>query len=134
MPLICIARPLNYILKIEKVKLSEAYFNRGLNKRYLNDLSGSISDYSEAIKIRPDYYKAYHNRGVAKMKKENFISAIADFTMIINSQFSDKNIISSSYGNRGLAKLSIGQNPSSDFFKAVELGNETHKSYLENCK
>lgn len=118
----------------EIIKISEAYFNRGVNKRYLNDLSGAISDYSEAIKIRPEYYKAYHNRGVAKMKKEDFVSAISDFTIIINSESLDKNIIASSYGNRGLAKFSIGQNACTDFIKAVELGREAYKSYLEYCK
>jgi tetratricopeptide (TPR) repeat protein len=48
--------------KTERIKISEAYFNRGINKRYLNNLLGAISDYSEAIKIRPGYSKAYHNR------------------------------------------------------------------------
>lgn len=120
--------------KNERIKISEAYFNRGINKRYLNDLSGAISDYSKAIEIRPEYYKAYHNRGFAKMKKQDFNGAIEDFTIIIKSESLDKNIIASSYGNRGFAKFSIGQNACPDFRKAVELGSEDYKPYLQNCK
>jgi tetratricopeptide (TPR) repeat protein len=120
--------------KNERIKISEAYFNRGINKRYLNDLSGAISDYSKAIEIRPEFYKAYHNRGVAKMKKQDFDGAIEDFTIIIKSESLDKNIIASSYGNRGFAKFSIGQNACPDFRKAFELGSEDYKAYLQNCK
>jgi tetratricopeptide (TPR) repeat protein len=119
---------------IERIKMSEAYFNRGLNRRLINDLSGAISDYSEAILIKPDYYKAYYNRGIAKMKKQDFIGAIADFTFVINSENSDKKITASSYGNRGFSKYSIGQYSCSDLKKASELGHETYKSYLAKCE
>jgi tetratricopeptide (TPR) repeat protein len=128
------SRAIQLYPKNERIKISEAYFNRGINKRYLNDLSGAISDYSKAIEIRPDYYKAYHNRGVAKMKKQDFDGAIEDFTLIIKSESHDKNMIASSYGNRGLAKFSSGKYACADFRKAVELGSEEYKAYLEDCK
>ncbi|MBO75584.1 MAG: hypothetical protein CMD33_09955 [Flavobacteriales bacterium] len=33
----------------------QAFFNRGLARESLGDLAGSISDYSEALRIKPDY-------------------------------------------------------------------------------
>lgn len=33
----------------------QAFFNRGLARESLGDLSGAISDYSEALRIKPDY-------------------------------------------------------------------------------
>jgi tetratricopeptide (TPR) repeat protein len=120
--------------KTEIVKISEAYYNRGINKRYLNDLSGAINDYSEAIKIRPNYYKAFNNRGVVKMLNEDYVGAIADFTKVINSKKLDKNLIASAYGNRGLSKYSNGENGCDDFRRAIELGGEKFKKFLSNCK
>lgn len=72
----------NYPVMAKKQK-SEAYYNRGLNKRFLNDYTGAISDYSSAIELRPGYIKAYNNRGYARMLMENFQMAIDDFTTVI---------------------------------------------------
>ncbi len=33
----------------------QAFFNRGLARESLGDLSGAVSDYSEALRIKPDY-------------------------------------------------------------------------------
>lgn len=33
----------------------QAFFNRGLARESMSDLSGAISDYSEALRIKPDY-------------------------------------------------------------------------------
>ncbi len=45
-----------------------SYFNRGWNKDGIGDHYGAISDYTKAIEINPQYYKAYYNRGLAKRK------------------------------------------------------------------
>lgn len=113
----------------------EAYFNRALNKRFLEDLHGAIADYTEAIKLRTDYYKAYNNRGFAKMMLNEYSSAIEDFTNTIKYDNYQTEYSNMALGNRGVAKISIGQDGCGDLKKAIEEGNEKVKSfYYENCK
>jgi tetratricopeptide (TPR) repeat protein len=50
---------------------AELYFNRGAAKGMLipADLPGSIEDYDQSIRLRPNYAAAYANRGVAKINQ-----------------------------------------------------------------
>ncbi|MCW3108273.1 MAG: hypothetical protein JWQ09_2779 [Segetibacter sp.] len=114
---------------------SEAYFNRGLNKRYLNNLKGAIADYTEAIKLRPDYYKAYNNRGYARLLLEEYQLAIADFTQTIKYDNYNTEFTNMALGNRGIAKFAIGQNGCEDLKKAIDNGNgNVVNAYKEYCR
>lgn len=124
----------NYPTEDAYVK-AEAFYNRGLNKRYMNDYKGAISDYTQAIKYRPDYYKAYNNRGYAKLLIEDFAGAVIDFTMTIKYDNYNTEFSNMALGNRGIAKMSLGQNGCSDLKKSIELGNQSvYKFYIEYCK
>jgi tetratricopeptide (TPR) repeat protein len=124
----------NYPMEDNYMK-SEAYFNRGLNKRYLNNFKGAILDYTEAIKLRSDYYKAYNNRGVAKLQIDDYSGAISDFTQTIKFDNYNTEFTNMAFGNRGIAKLSLGQDGCPDLKKAIELGNKNvYQFYNENCK
>ena len=114
---------------------SEAYFNRALNKRYLNNLRGAIADYTAAIEERPDYYKAYNNRGYARLLLEEFRLAISDFTQTIKYDNYNTEFTNMALGNRGIAKFSIGQNGCEDLKKAIENGNaNVTNAYNQYCK
>jgi tetratricopeptide (TPR) repeat protein len=114
---------------------SEAYFNRGLNKRYLNNLRGAIADYTDAMKLRPDYYKAYNNRGYARLLLEEYQLAIPDFTQTIKYDNYNTEFTNMALGNRGIAKFSIGQNGCDDLKKAIENGNtNVTNAYNQYCK
>ena len=114
---------------------SEAYFNRGLNKRYLDNLKGAISDYTEAIKLRPDYYKAYNNRGYARLMLEEYQLAINDFTMTIKYDNYNTEFTQMALGNRGVAKIALGQSGCADLKKAIELGNSNVvQAYNQYCQ
>jgi tetratricopeptide (TPR) repeat protein len=119
----------------DKYQKSEAYFNRGLNKRYLEDLHGAINDYTEAIKLRHDYYKAYNNRGFAKLMLEQYSNAIEDFTMTIKYDNYQTEYTNMALGNRGIAKLSIEQDGCDDLKRAIEEGNTRVETiYYEYCR
>jgi S1-C subfamily serine protease len=45
---------------------AKTYFMWGNTKYYLGDYKGAITDYTQAIRLNPDYAKAYNNRGIAK--------------------------------------------------------------------
>ncbi len=117
----------------ELQKISEAYYNRGLNKRQLNDLEGAINDYTAAISYRADYYKAYHNRGFAKIKIGYYKEAISDFSYIIDSKISDTKTLASAYGNRGIAKVALGENGCDDFKIASQMGAKEFDKYKTDC-
>ena len=114
---------------------SEAYFNRGLNKRYINDNKGAIADYTQAIKFSPDYYKAYNNRGYTKLLLKDYTGAIADFTLAIKYDNYNTEFSNMALGNRGIAKLFLVQDGCPDIKKAIELGNKNVlKVYNEYCR
>ena len=56
-----------------------AYYNRGIVKDELRDHKGAIADYSEAIRLDPEYVNAYYNRGNAYELLNDTPKAIADF-------------------------------------------------------
>jgi len=123
----------NYPLE-DKFMISEAYYNRALNKRYLNDFKGAIKDYTGAIRFRPDYYKAYNNRGFAKLQIEDYLGAIEDFTNTIKYDNYNTEFTQMALGNRGVAKIALGQPGCADLRKAIELGNsKVVQIYRENC-
>lgn len=64
-------------------QLAAAYNNRGLAFRSNGEIDRAIDDYSEAIRLKPDYYVAINNRGVALMSKGELDRAIEDFTRTI---------------------------------------------------
>lgn len=124
----------NYPIEDSYMK-SEAFYNRGLNKRYLNNFNGAIADYTEAIKLRPDYYKAYNNRGFAKMQIEDYAGAILDFTQAIKYDNYNTEFTNMALGNRGMAKLMLNQDGCPDLKKAIDLGNNNViQAFNEYCK
>ena len=124
----------NYSIEDSYLK-AEAYYNRGIQKRHLEDYNGAIADYTQSIKLRPDYYKAYNNRGFVKQLMKNYSGAISDFTLTIKYDNYNTEYSGMALGNRGIAKFSLGQDGCVDIKKAIELGNknvvEIYNSY---CK
>ncbi len=119
----------------DSYQISETYYNRGYNKRKIDDIIGAISDYSKAIEFRPDYYKAYNNRGFANLILENYNDAIEDFTSVIKYDNYQTEFTNMALGNRGIAKLHINEDGCIDLKKAMEEGNDKVKAiYKEYCE
>lgn len=60
--------------------LSWIYSNRGVSYERMRQVDNAIADYSEAIRLDPDYPSAYYNRGCLYLDRAQFDPAIADFT------------------------------------------------------
>ncbi len=105
-------------------------FNSG-NKKYQNgDIKNALKDYDKAIALKPDYYKAYNNRGILKaseFKKDN--EALKDFdkAIEINPDYAD------AYLGRGTSKYNLKdlEGACKDWQKSSLLGNTQATKQLE---
>ncbi|PMB48039.1 hypothetical protein CEN41_02445 [Fischerella thermalis CCMEE 5330] len=100
----------------------------------MGDKQGAIADYTSAIKINPNYAKAYNNRGNARRLLGDKQGAIADF----NTALKINPNLAQAYGQRGIVRALTGdkQGGIADLQKAAELsqqqGNtELHQKVLE---
>ncbi len=80
-----------------------------------------IKDYTEAIRIKPDFAWAYNNRGIACKAKGDLDGAIKDYTKAIHL----KPDYAVAYRNRGVAWESKGDYYSAiaDYQKSIDLGD-----------
>ena len=85
---------------------AEEYFNRGLANDKQGNWSEAISNYTNAIKINPNFAAAYFNRGNAYYNNGNYDLAISDYTKAtgINPN------LPQAYNNRGGAYINKGNN------------------------
>ena len=98
---------------------AEELLDRGLAKYNAGDKQGAIADYTEAIRLKPDYAYAYNNRGIAKSDLGDYQGAIADYTEAIRL----KPDYACIYNNRGIAKRNLGdyQGAIKDYDKAIQI-------------
>ena len=65
----------------------------------------AVVDYDEALRLKPDCIKAYHNRGLAKLELRQYEDTIVD----CNEAIRLKPDSAETYCNRGIAKYAIIQ-------------------------
>ena len=106
-----------------------AYLARGDQYSDLKDYDHAIADYSEAIRLKPDYAEAYNNRGLAfaLSSKRSLASAIADYSQAI--QLRPEYVYA--YNNRGVAYMASGQPDAAlrDFNRALQLQPNFPQAY-----
>ncbi len=105
-------------LSAPELPSAEAYFERG-RLRSDKDLDGKIADFTEAIRLKPDFAKAYFRRGNARRKQGDDDNAIADYTTAIrlNPDYTD------AYYNRGIEFYRKGRydDAIADYTEAIRL-------------
>lgn len=69
--------------KANKEALAVAFFNRGNALDDNGERDKAISDYDNAIKLKPDYADSYLNRGMSKEAAQDFDGAIADYSEVV---------------------------------------------------
>lgn len=79
--------------------------NRGILKERLSDFAGALSDYDQALVLRPDIADAYLDRGAVLIKLLRYKEAIADLTKSITLVTTNSHV---AYYNRGLARERTG--------------------------
>ena len=112
----------------EKQSISaETYFQRGNLNYELGDYVGAIADYTEAVRLKPDYAIAYCNRGNAKAELGQYVAAITDYDTAIQL----KPDYAEAYNNRGITKNQLGQHAAaiSDYDTAIRLKPDNAEVY-----
>ena len=99
---------------------AEDLFNSGLAKSEAGDLEGAIADYTEAIRLNPNYAKAHNKRGIIHGRNlRDYPAAKADFdrAIEINPNYGD------AYYNRARVRefLEDKDGAIADYQKAAEL-------------
>ncbi len=99
---------------------AEDLFNSGLAKSEAGDFQGAIADYTAAIRLNPNYAKAYNKRGIIHGRNlQNYPAAKADFdrAIAINPNYGD------AYYNRARVREFLEDKPGAiaDYQKAAQL-------------
>jgi len=108
---------------------AEAYLQRGDQYSDSKDYDHAIADYSQAIRLRPDYAEAYNNRGLAYALSGKFeiANVIADYSQAIKL----RPTYAYAYNNRGVAYMASGYPDEAldDFNHAIQLQPDFPQAY-----
>jgi tetratricopeptide (TPR) repeat protein len=98
---------------------ASAHNDQGLSAWEVGDADKAITEFSEAIRLKPDYAMAYNNRGIAYRFKNMLDEAIADFSKAIALVPNDGRF----YLERGTTYMYKGNYDSAipDFTRTIEL-------------
>jgi serine/threonine protein kinase/Tfp pilus assembly protein PilF len=104
---------------LDKEKEAEALLNSGIKKAIQKDYKGAINDWSEAIRLKPDFAFAYSNRGGIKYELGDKQGGISDLNEAI--RLKPDNALA--YYNRAFAKYGLGdrQGAVTDYTEAIKI-------------
>ncbi len=100
---------------------SEFYMKRGEERLRRRDYDGAISDFTAALRLKPDSPSAYFRRAQAEVAIGEYQAAIADYTSAIRLKPLDTSI----YYARSIARMKMG-----DSLGAVEDADKTCRDYM----
>ena len=106
----------------DELSTPQEYFDRG--NSHFDDVKfeKAIADYSQAIRIDPEYATAYNNRGLSYHQLGIYEKEIQDYTeaIRIDPEYAD------AYYNRALSYADLGQHEKAhaDFKRACELNSK----------
>ncbi len=113
---------------IESDNLSAAdWLSKGNDQLFSGNLQAAIASYDRAIEIKPDYHKAWYNRGLALDDLGRNEDAIASYDRAIEIKPDDD----VAWNNRGVALINLGRNEDAiaSYDRAVEIKPDLHEAW-----
>ncbi|QLE39644.1 tetratricopeptide repeat protein [Nostoc sp. C052] len=95
---------LTQIPRISSLLLADIYNDRGLAHFVLQDIQAAMLDFSLAIRLNANDYRAYFNRACACGRNGDDFGAVRDFSQVIRLNPSN----AQAYVNRGVAQYRLG--------------------------
>tara|TARA_R110000796_G_scaffold87242_1_gene188410 strand:+ start:573 stop:1868 length:1296 start_codon:yes stop_codon:yes gene_type:complete len=118
--------PAEYTQKNSNMSVEE-YYNRGKERLNSENYNGAISDFTNVIRITPDFFPAYNVRGISKRRLKDYSGAISDYTIAIeiNPNYA------TAYNNRAISKAELKDyyGAISDYTKVIELNPNDADAY-----
>lgn len=118
-----------YSRSIDISPSSNAYNNRANLKDSINDFTGAIQDYNNAIELKPQNAFLYEHRAISKSHIKDYLGALSDYKKAIelNSEEPDY------YSGRGIIRYHLKNYNGAleDYNTAIEL-NPQNASYYYN--
>ncbi|NMF59957.1 tetratricopeptide repeat protein [Pseudanabaena yagii] len=100
--------------KSEQDTKAQSFVNSGNDKVAKKDYKGAIADWSESIRLNPEYFLYYQKHDIAQ-KEKGGDPVVADYKQAISLKLDD----AKAYCDRGLVKYTLG-----DYQGALEDWNE----------
>ncbi|MYK21954.1 tetratricopeptide repeat protein, partial [Candidatus Poribacteria bacterium] len=121
-------QPASNIPKLSDIELAaHAFFSIGYLLYHGNRTEKAIPAYDTAIMLKPDFWEASYNLGIARYDLKQHTEAISNFNKAIELNHN----FASAYYNRGIAKSKLDRHESAiaDFDKAIALGLNSSQVY-----
>ncbi len=106
---------------------ADDFLIRGNEKYNQKDYKGAFADYTQAIRLNPNYAVPYYNRGNVRSALGDKQAAIADYNSAIKINSND----ALAYYNRGVVRADLRDNQGAiaDFNKAIEINPNLAQAY-----
>lgn len=128
-------KSIEYFPLTDSIRISEALYNIGICNIMINKNTVALKNYTNAIIFNKNNLKAYLNRGYCKKIQKDYISAVKDFTEVINRDAPNSKYRLMALENRAFTKFILNEDGCRDLQELLELGDtKTLDYYNKHCK